>query len=837
MFRKLLATFILTTIIMSLAVEPVSASMFVVTNTDDDLGEGSLRWAIRQANENPGPDTITFAIPGADCPTGICYIYPVSYLPVLTDDGTTIDGYSHPNAFAATASTPANIVIQIDGGDTINNNGLNIISANNIVRGLSITRFKANGIAIGTFEGATGSDNVIAGNYIGIHANGSDAAGNGWDGIFVGLGGINNLIGGDHPADRNIIGGNSLNGVAIHGSGTNNNSVSGNYIGTNDAGTAAIPNLWHGVRIYGGAQNNSIGRADHGVGNLISGNIKEGVSILGLDTTGNTVSGNFIGTDVNGSSDLGNGFRGVGIDDAGENTIGPNNLISGNEGEGVRVINLNATGNVVYDNYIGTTAEGTGMLENDEDGIFIVNAANNTIGPDNVISGNIGNGIWIEDSDDNTVIGNYIGVSASGTAPLGNFSSGVFISEGSINNLIGGDSAAERNVIADNMGHGILLADTDTANNTISGNYIGLGANGSTVMGNEANGIYIASGVQDNIIGGVTVGERNVISGNKENGIRLTGPGITGNVILGNYIGTGAYGVSDRGNTFNGILISGSAQDNTVGGDTPGARNIISGNGDNGIAMGDPGTTNNRIFGNYIGTDAGGSVAIGNDHAGVMIWNGANDNTVGGFDSEDRNVISGNEYGVVMSDEGTVSNVVRGNYIGTTADGQSSLGNDRDGVHLTFGAQDNVIGPYNKITHNYADGVRIDTPIAFGNLVLENSILDNFEQGIDLTNGANHEIISPTISASTVVPFSVSGTTCNNCLVEVFSSQTDDGEGEIWLDRTTADASGNFSLTLWTSPYPYLTATASLPVDGTSEFSAVFTAELPDIIYLPTIMR
>ncbi len=176
-----------------------------------------MRWAIEQANANPGPDTITFNIPGADCPTGICYIYPTSYLPVLTDDGTTIDGYSHPDAFAATASSPANIVIQIDGGDTINNNGLNIISANNVIRGLSITRFNLNGIAIGAIYGGTGSDNVIAGNYIGIHADGTTVASNGGEGIFIGLGGTNNLIGGDHPADRNIIGGNTLDGVGIHG--------------------------------------------------------------------------------------------------------------------------------------------------------------------------------------------------------------------------------------------------------------------------------------------------------------------------------------------------------------------------------------------------------------------------------------------------------------------------------------------------------------------------------------------------------------------------------------------------------------------------------------------
>ncbi len=137
-----------------LPTQKVRANTYTVTNTLDS-GVGSLRWAINNANTNLGADTIEFDIP--DC-GGVCVITLSTALPTLTDDSTTIDGYSQPGAAPANPSGPATILIEIDGSNITANNGLNILSANNLVRGLAINRFGYNGVAIGYSE-ATG--NVI----------------------------------------------------------------------------------------------------------------------------------------------------------------------------------------------------------------------------------------------------------------------------------------------------------------------------------------------------------------------------------------------------------------------------------------------------------------------------------------------------------------------------------------------------------------------------------------------------------------------------------------------------------------------------------------------------
>lgn len=828
MSRRLFAALCMVALGVSMLVTPARASTFTVTNHSDS-GAGSLRWAINQANANSGPDIIDFNIPASACMGGICTIYALTALPTLIDDGTTIDGYTQPGTAPATADTPATILIEINGINVTANNGLNIISAGNLVRGLSIIGFPWNGIAIGAYEEWTGSGNVIAGNYLGVHADGSSSAANGLSGVFLGYSATDNLIGGDTPADRNVISGNSLDGVTIHGSGTTANKVSGNFIGTNASGTATLMNGAYGVRVYGEAQDNTIGGEGAAERNLISGNIEGGVYILGADTSGNKVSGNFIGPDTSGFSRLGNFANGIEIVDAGGNTIGPHNLISGNNRHGVLIQGTSVAGNIVRENFIGSDAGGNGELANGHEGVYLLNADGNTIGPGNVLSGNRYNGIWVDGSDDNTIAGNYIGVGADGISPLENIASGVFIGGASQNNLVGGDSPAERNIISANDSYGIHLGDTNTLSNTIAGNYIGLGANGSTILGN-GDGIRLESGVQ-----GTIIGPGNVVSGNEAYGIWLTGPDTTANLIQGNYIGTNASGSSARANGSSGVALWSGASGNTVGGDTPGERNIISGNGEDGVEVVGIGTADNTISGNYIGTDASGSIAIGNGSAGVRIAGQAQDNIVGGFTAGERNILSGNLLGVYIGDEGTTGNYISGNYIGTSADRQVALGNQHNGVLITLYAQNNAIGPDNTIAHNGQNGVEIETPLAFGDLVLQNSIFDNFNLGIDLVFGANHDIQPPLIESSTVLPVTISGSTCTNCLVEVFSSQDDDGEGEFPLGHVMADSGGDFTLALDRLYYPYLTATASTLVDGTSEFSAVYIAQVQYIAFLPFV--
>ena len=142
--------------------------------------------------------------------------------------------------------------------------------------------------------------------------------------------------------------------------------------------------------------------------------------------------------------------------------------------------------------------------------------------------------------------------------------------------------------------------------------------------------------------------------------------------------------------------------------------------------------TGNTVSGNYIGTDANGTADRGNAYSVVDIYGGAQNNTVGGNTDGERNVISGNdEHGISIWGSGTMSNTVSGNYIGTDASGTAVLGNWY-GVEIYNGAQNNTVGPGNVIAHNNNDGVRIDRSETTGNTITQNSIFSNDEQGIDL---------------------------------------------------------------------------------------------------------
>jgi hypothetical protein len=195
----------------------------------------SLREAIVAANNTSDADTINFDIPGC---YPVCTIQPTSALPFLSGGGTTINGYSQSGAAEATDEAPAILRIEIVGSG-VANNGFNITSAGNVIKGLVINRFSWNGIAIGT-SAATG--NIIAGNNIGTGPSGGAYWGNGYVGVYICLGAQNNTVGGTTPAERNVISGNGWDGVYILGSNTTGNTVSGNYIGILTHGVHALGN-------------------------------------------------------------------------------------------------------------------------------------------------------------------------------------------------------------------------------------------------------------------------------------------------------------------------------------------------------------------------------------------------------------------------------------------------------------------------------------------------------------------------------------------------------------------------------------------------------------------
>jgi hypothetical protein len=174
------------------------------------------------------------------------------------------------------------------------------------------------------------------------------------------------------------------------------------------------------------------------------------------------------------------------------------------------------------------------------------------------------------------------------------------------------------------------------------GNYVGTDASGTQDLGNTAAGVYLAG--PDNVVGGATAGERNVISGNESVGVHVAYS--SGNRIVGNYVGTDATGTKDLGNYDQGVYIS-SAPNSTVGGTTAGARNVISGNDDAGVLV--FGSAGNKVMGNYVGTDATGTKDLGNADVGVNVTRASS--TIGGVTAGERNLISGN-HGVGVGIEG-----------------------------------------------------------------------------------------------------------------------------------------------------------------------------------------
>jgi hypothetical protein len=415
----------------------------------------------------------------------------------------------------------------------------------------------------------------------------------------------------------------------------------------------------------------------------------------------------------------------------------------------------------------------------------------------------------------NTVSGNYIGTDASGSTDLPNTSNGVEIRGGAQGNAVGGDTPEERNVISGNGAYGVTIKDSGTMSNTVSGNYIGTDASGTQGVGNGDHGVAIYGGAQNNTVGGDTEGERNIISDNGMDGVRIEGSSTTSNTISGNFIGTVVSGTEALGNGSRGVRISG-APNNTIGGDTEGERNVISGN-DVGVSILGSTAMSNTFSGNYVGTDASGSSDLGNVYNGVEIGSNAQNNTVGGQTAPEGNVISGNgRTGVHIGGAGTDGNTVSLNYIGTDVTGTQDTGNDWYGVRVADDAEENRIGPGNLIFGNGRDGVHIYGSLTISNTITENSIYDNDWKGIDLLiAGANNDMPAPSIGSANCI--SITGTAPANSTVEVFTGPDD--EGKTYLATCSADGAGDWSVTGPFTLDAYVTATATDAAGNTSEFS------------------
>jgi hypothetical protein len=604
------------------------------------------------------------------------------------------------------------------------------------------------------------SSNQIQGNLIGTEPSGTVGLGN-VVGVFIEMGASDNTVGGVALPGAgglgNVISANVNSGVVLAGSGTTGNAILANRIGTNVAGTAALGNGLEGVQITLGASGNTVGGISdlvYAPGNLISGNHHDGVGIAGIGTTGNLVQGNQIGTNPSGLNPIPNQMNGVLItlgatgNYIGGGPAGAGNLISGNKLSGVVV---SADGNFVIQNMIGTTTTGLSALPNDKDGVDLLGGSNGV--GENLISGNLGNGVVVNGSD-NIVVANKIGTNITGTAAVANQHDGVFIDvlSGPGGNFVGGPFQANGNLISGNAWNGIDITGPASAGNQIEGNDIGTDVAGKSAVGNLRNGILV-NNTTGYTIGGDVPAAGNLISGNRQDGVAILGSNSRGIVVLGNRIGTDVSGMGFVPNLGNGVHIDKGANGNTIGGTLAADGNLISGNALDGVFIAYYLSEANQILGNQIGTDISGLFALPNGHNGVEIQQ-AGLNYVGGDAAGAGNLISGNKRdGVRIA--GANGNFVAGNLIGTDFTGTKALPNDGHGVDIRQGAQKNTIGgipmnststPGNVISGNLGSGVVLNGVGTNQNLIEGNDIgtakfggtaLGNHGDGVVVLNGAS----------------------------------------------------------------------------------------------------
>ncbi len=506
---------------------------------------------------------------------------------------------------------------------------------------------------------------------------------------------------------------------------------------------------------------------------------------------------------------------------------------------------------------IGADVTGALDLGNSERGILL-NGANNTVGgldleDRNLISGNGESGIGVG-NDNNRIIGNLIGTNIDGTGAIANLH-GVFVFTGS-------DNQIEGNVISGNERYGVQIVGDDTTGNLVSGNLIGTDRSGTVAVPNF-NGVLVAG--PSNVIGvdasGNGVG--NLISGNTASGVNVSGAASTANLLAGNSIGTDLTGEAALGNGSFGVFISDQSSGNTIGGTTPEAANLISGNSGGGIGMQGTGVTGNVVQGNLIGTTAAGTAKLGNGGTGVLVI--GTENTIGGSDPSAGNVIADNINGVeiVRSD-----NLVWNNWIGTDKSGTIDLGNLGPGVFLNDGSGIQILENVIAFNGIFGGGTGVASlPRADGNPILSNSIYSNEGLGIDLgddgvtpnddqdpdtgaNNLQNFPLLDSAISSgvNTVVAGTLNSLPVESFLLQFFSNETVDpsgfGEGRTFLGGTQVvtdtdgDASFAFEFEGAISVGTFVTATATLVREQsfveTSEFSAAIPVSAVGPVLLAT---
>ena len=329
-----------------------------------------------------------------------------------------------------------------------------------------------------------------------------------------------------------------------------------------------------------------------------------------------------------------------------------------------------------------------------------------------------------------------------------------------------------------------------------------------------------------------------------------------GDTIAGNFIGTDVTGKLRAGsNTGLEIDSIGSV---TVGGTTPGAGNVISGNVVGILSQQTTVTaTNDLVEGNFIGTDVMGTQAADNVN-GVELANDSFD-TIGGTTAAAGNLISGNTFhgiSVGLGSQVSTDTVVQGNDFGTDVTGGMGLSgrfSAASGSAVEIIGSSNTIGGAaagagNVIADNGFNAVEVAQGTS--NLISRNAIYGNTPGGILVDSGANAGVTAPILTAAapngdgtvTVQGMLQNDTPGDTITIELFANAANpaagqQAEGQTFLTSTTAaiDSSGNGSFTATVTPpagEPFFTATATDSQNSTSVFSNSLAAVMGSSVQL-----
>ncbi|WP_152051616.1 right-handed parallel beta-helix repeat-containing protein [Tautonia marina] len=601
-----------------------------------------------------------------------------------------------------------------------------------------------------------GEEVQILGNRIGlVPSQTGEGQGNGGFGILL-EGTRNAIVGGIASGSANIVVGHGRDGIAIRSQSVDVqvlfNEV-GQVVEDTEGLLLNLGNRGHGISVAGQSEGSLIR------GNRIVANRGSGVLIDQASRT--SVFGNLIGrTALDELPELGNQGDGVALRGASQNAIGGasdaffnnRNLISGNFGAGVS-LRSGSSNNLVLNNAIGTDVSGSRGIGNAGAGVLVEGSPGNQIGTPglgNVISANGGAGVQVLNVQPNrgtqgvVIQANLIGTDGAGNAPLGNVGTGIFVLDSS-GTQIGGASRSAGNVIGANGGSGIEVFDRPENElpaweNVILSNRIGIGNDGTTILGNRSNGIALnrASG---SVVGQAEAG--NLIAGSGDFGV-LVGGG-TENTIQGNLVGTLDELQGQAANTLGGITLFQSSG-SLVGGLDDGERNLVVGNGSHGIFVigsGPRADDSVRVYGNLVARNADDGIR----YVEAAIPGGS------------RVGLASNE---VLNNRG--SGIVLSNLTSPEGDPEAglrilhnrSIGNDGNGVEVTNSPRIRLVD--NEVEQNGDSGIlvvgsadvelrwnRIQRSRAFGVLtlnapgiqVIDSRVSENAESGILLNRSSN----------------------------------------------------------------------------------------------------